>query len=235
MSSEVVYFPDPMSCADDELRVAVRDCAEASNLSAVRSAPFVKINELPDEHLLAQIRDGAKDALSHLFRRHARAVRNVAFRILRNEAEADDLVQDVFLFLFCKAALFDPARGSAATWIIHVTYHRAFDRRRYLNSRHFYSSQEMEESVPGVIDRNEEIPAYERSLEGNLGREVAAHLHEQLTPEQLEIVHLYFFEGYSLKEIAKRTGRSLVNVRSYYYRGLERLRKFVLPKEMGSK
>lgn len=62
-----------------------------------------------------------------------------------------------------------------------------------------------------------------------------AQFDSKLTPEQRQTIRLYFFEGYSLKEIAEATGRSLVNVRSHYYRGLERLRKHVLPEKLRSK
>jgi len=51
----------------------------------------------------------------------------------------------------------------------------------------------------------------------------------------METIQLFFFEGYALKVIAQRTGRSLVNVRNHYYRGLDRLRKFVLPENLRSK
>jgi DNA-directed RNA polymerase specialized sigma24 family protein len=51
----------------------------------------------------------------------------------------------------------------------------------------------------------------------------------------LSNLRLYFFEGYALKEIAELTGRSLVNVRGYYYRGLEWMRKLVLPEKTRSK
>ena len=86
------------------------------------------------------------EALSLLFRRYAHMVRAVAERILRDASEAEDLVQEVFLFVFRKGALFDPERGSARSWLAQVTYHRAFDRRRYLVSRHFYSNLELQEA-----------------------------------------------------------------------------------------
>jgi hypothetical protein len=73
-----------------------------------------------DERLLAQIKNGDKEALGRLFRRHAGTVRNVAYRILRSEGEADDLVQDVFLFIYRKASLFNSAHGRAATWILQI-------------------------------------------------------------------------------------------------------------------
>ena len=67
-------------------------------------------SEATDEMLLKELREGANEALGILFRRYAHMVRNVAYRILRSEAEADDLVQEVFLFVFRKAGLFDPPR-----------------------------------------------------------------------------------------------------------------------------
>jgi RNA polymerase sigma-70 factor, ECF subfamily len=191
--------------------------------------------EASDELLLKQVHDGEKEALALLFRRHSRSVRNVAYRILRNESEADDLVQEVFLFIFRKAALFDSTHWGARSWIIHVTYHRAFDRRLYLNSRHFYTSTELEGAAFSLADSREELPFHERSMEGILGKPLMARFTARLTPEQQETIRLYFFEGYALKEIAQLTGRSLVNVRSHYYRGLERLRKYVLPEKMRSK
>src|SRR5258708_4793637 len=116
MSSEAAYFPDALA-SSTEMReatcsssaIAAHPLGEASE-DPVAAAP--QVSEVSDERLLEQVRDGAKEALALLFRRHARAVRNVAYRILRNEAEADDLVQEVFLFLFRKAALFDSAQGN---------------------------------------------------------------------------------------------------------------------------
>jgi RNA polymerase sigma-70 factor (ECF subfamily) len=240
MSSEAAYFPDALASTVEVRRIA--SCASETPpelLSTVQLqcevfATAPRAPEVSDEHLLAQVRDGAKDALTLLFRRHARAVRNVAYRILRNEAEADDLVQEVFLFLFRKAALFDSDKGSASTWIIHVAYHRAFNRRLYLNTRHFYSSQELEDTSLHLADKRKEIPFHEQSMEGILGKPLMARFNARLTPEQQETIRLYFFEGYSFKEIAELTGRSLVNVRSHYYRGLDRMRKYVLPEKLRS-
>jgi len=179
--------------------------------------------------------NGVKKALAILFRRHARAVRNVAHRILRNEAEADDLVQEVFLFIFRRAALFDADQGAARSWIFHVAYHRAFDRRRYLTSRYFYRSHELEETTVRLVDAREELPFHEQSMEGILGKQLMERFNTRLTAEQRQTIQLFFFDGYALKEIAERTGRSLVNVRNHYYRGLDRLRKYVLPEKLRSK
>jgi RNA polymerase sigma-70 factor (ECF subfamily) len=239
MSSEAAYFPDALArtgevCDGSTSLPEVRARLEGETTEEQAGAT-TQVSEASDEQLLAQVRDGASEALAFLFRRHARAVRNVAYRILRDEAEADDLVQEVFLFIFRKAALYDRGKGRATTWIIHVAYHRAFDRRRYLNTRHFYASRELKDGGLHLADPRSESSFHEQSLEFILGKGLMAKFNSRLTPEQRETIELFFFEGYALKEIAELTGRSLVNVRSHYYRGLERLRKYVLPEKSRSK
>lgn len=245
MSSEAAYFPDSLASTPEALGLG--HCAPAilpelngqvqlpMAVSERNAGAVIRIPEISDELLLEQICEGAKEALGVLFRRHARSVRNVAYRILRNEAEADDLVQEVFLFIFRKAALFDIARGAARSWIFRVAYHRAFDRRRYLTSRHFYSIKELEDTAFRLADPREEPLFHELSMEGIFGKELTAKFNDRLTADQRETIQLFFFEGYALKEIAELTGRSLVNVRNHYYRGLERLRKFLLPEKTRSK
>jgi len=237
MGSEAAYFPDALARTGEvcEQAASPSESLPTPLSDALEEQAADRLSGVSDEQLLEQVREGGKVALAVLFRRHARVVRNVACRILRDEAEAEDLVQEVFLFIFRKAALYNSACGRAATWIIHVAYTRAFDRRRYLNSRRFYSNQELKDTGLGLADPRQEIAFHEKTLEGILGKSLMAKFHSRLTPEQRETIELFFFEGYALKEIAELTGRSLVNVRSHYYRGLERLRKYVLPKKLRSK
>jgi RNA polymerase sigma-70 factor, ECF subfamily len=229
MSSEAVYLPETvLRSSDAPERDAVASKTVTFEPAEERTSGAAKAS---DELLLEQVRDGAKEALGHLFVRHARAVRAIACRILRDEAEADDLVQEVFLFLFRKATLYDPAKGSAITWILHVAYHRAFDRRRFLKSRGFYSTQQFEEAHLDVVDSKGGSLVEAQSLESILGKKSLVRFQSRLTPQQRETIQLFFFEGYTLKEIATRTGRSIVNVRSHFYRGLERMRRYVLPEK----
>ncbi len=239
MSSEAAFFPDALGRTVEvpETTCGVPQIPTRLEVEATeeQAGAADQVSEASDEQLLAQVRDGGKEALGHLFRRHARAVHNVAYRILRDEAEADDLVQEVFLFIFRKAGLYDPGKGRATTWIFRVAYHRAFDRRRYLKSRHFYASQELKDVGLHLADKRKEIPFHEQSMEGILGMPLMARFNALLSPEQRETIQLYFFEGYALKEIAELTGRPLANVRNHYYRGLERLRKYVLPEKLRSR
>jgi RNA polymerase sigma-70 factor (ECF subfamily) len=223
MSSDAIsLFPDThVSTSTSLSAVDARLNRESDGRINPIDAPF---KSRSDEDLLSQVTDGSKEALSILFRRHARPVFNVARRILRDTSEAEDLVQEVFLFLFQKARLFDPAKGSATSWIIQMTYHRAIDRRRYLGSRQHYNSQELNEellhSTNGRVSINEVA-----------GRQLLERLREELSAEQRQTLELHFFEGFSFHEIAEKTGQTFGNVRNHYYRGIERLRSHIFPEK----
>src|ERR1700686_4342490 len=108
--------------------------------------PMVRMPNLTDEDVMEQLRQGHPDALPILFDRFYRLVLKIALRILRDSGEAEDLMQDVFFEVFKKAALFDPAKGSAKTWIVQYAYHRSLNRRQYLAHRNFYDGHQIRES-----------------------------------------------------------------------------------------
>jgi len=93
----------------------------------------------------------------------------------------------------------------------------------------------LDDTTTRLANPKDTIPFHERSIEGVLGRELTARFQSRLSAKQQETIQLYFFEGHTLREIADLTGEPLVNVRSHYYRGLERLRKFVLPSKQRPK
>lgn len=180
--------------------------------------------EISDEDLILQTRDGSREALGVLFRRYARHVRGVAYRILRDASEADDLLQDVFLLIERKAGLFDPSRGSARFWILQATYHRALARRRYLNSRHFYTRLQLDDAEKELAQpvNNVEVRFFK---DGMLGRSGWGPVLESLSNDQRETLRLFFVEGYTLGEIAEKLNQTRSNVKHHYFRGLEKLRK----------
>jgi RNA polymerase sigma-70 factor, ECF subfamily len=180
---------------------------------------------LSDEALIAEVCLGGREALAILFRRYARVVRGVARRVLKDKAEADDLVQDVFLLIhrLCKA--FDSSKGSAQFWIVQMTYRRAISRRRYLNSRHFYTQVELDE-------RSFELGETRCGHSGDPVDSILAELDLQkgfgtLSEDQQKTLRLHFIEGYTLDEIANMLGQTKGNVRHHSFRGLERLRKLI--------
>ena len=187
----------------------------------------VNRDEVPDEVLLTQISTGDQEALAMLFRRYARLVWSVAERIVRNKAEADDLLQDVFLLIQRRAAVFDSSKGTARSLIVHMTYQRALSRRRYLNARHFQAPIEVEEQAVKIPAPPS--PSYAESIEAHFGRERLQEAMSEMSGDQLETLRLYFIGGFTFEEIAAKLGQSTGNVRHHYYRGLQGLRRY-LPK-----
>jgi RNA polymerase sigma-70 factor (ECF subfamily) len=181
-----------------------------------------------DEALMAQIQGGNREALGVLFQRYARLVRGLAVRILRDHSEADDLLQDLFLFVYRKSSIFDPLKCSARSWIVQMTYQRAIDRRRYLHTRQFYTRLDMNAAADLPDQRlkgREQDPQFGQLV----GNTTIQGLLGTLTEDQRNTLSLYFFEGYTFDEIALKLGQSLGNVRNHYYRGLDKLRKQMFP------
>jgi RNA polymerase sigma-70 factor, ECF subfamily len=193
------------------------------------------ISDLTDESLMEQLREGNRDALAALFRRYSRLVRAVAQRILREPFEADDLLQEVFLFLFRNTLQFDSTRGSARSWIVQITYHRAFDRRRHLASRRVYTNKPLADSEAETCGFGSEADVYLHSLQARLGTELLWRIEESLSEDQLQVIRLHFFEGYTIEEIAVKVGQSTGNIFNRYYRGLEKMRKQIFSAKLPTK
>jgi len=176
--------------------------------------------EQSDEVLLRLTSEGSKEALSALFRRHAHQIWNIGRRILRDSAEAEDLVQEVFLYLYRRSALYDSSKGSARSWLIQIAYTQAFLRRRKLKSLGMYETPREEtcNSDPSEV-------TYDRTVEAVFGRNRWKAILDDLTDDQEQVLRLHFFEGYTFAEIAEKLGQSYANVRNHHYRGLEKLRK----------
>ena len=181
------------------------------------------VHSVTDEALFALLQAGEQDALGCLFQRYARLVRSVAARILRDAAEADDLVQDLFLFIQRKCMIFDNTKSSARSWIVQMAYHRAIERRRYLTIRQFYAHAEIGSSTVHMVGTPTAESDY--SAEAVFGRNGLGKVLKSLTDDQRETLCLHFFDGYTLAEISQKSGQTLGNVRNHYYRGLDKLRK----------
>ncbi len=180
--------------------------------------------QISDEALIACICVDDKEALALLFRRYARVVRAVAYRVLRDASEADDLLQDLFLIVHRECKAFDQSKGSARFWIMQMAYRRAISRRRYLTSRHFYTRVDLDDAANDLADPRTAV-GFEDSIDGRLGDGNLQRVFEALSENQRRTLHLFFIEGNTLDEIAAALGQSRGNVKHHYFRGLERLRK----------
>jgi RNA polymerase sigma-70 factor, ECF subfamily len=201
--------------------------ASKESQSVTSSVASPTAEDVSDECLIARVSQGSREAMAILFRRYSRLVRGVALRILRDDAEADDLVQELFLFVHRKASIFDPQKSSPRSWVVQMTYQRAIDRRRYLQSRHFYTHLDLNGAADLV--GHKEGREGSRFLSRLVGNTTIQGLLDALTEDQRNTLSLHFFEGYTFGEIAVNLDQPLGNIRNHYYRGLDKLRKQVFP------
>ncbi|MEI9978384.1 MAG: sigma-70 family RNA polymerase sigma factor [Edaphobacter sp.] len=187
----------------------------ASGAVALSSTPVDS-----DEELIERIRKQDDDALLALFQRYKRLALMIGGRVLRDPGEAEDLVQDVFLRLHSGDISFDSTKGSARTWMVQMIHRRAFDRRDYLTRRRFYDGTD----ELGYTNAISEVKNPEDDVIDRLTAQQLREAFGELNDKQRETLELFFFEGYTLMEIAQRTNAEVSNVRHHYYRGLERLR-----------
>ena len=189
------------------------------------------VPEISDEKLLEGIAAGNRVSLEVLFGRYVRLVCGIGKRILRDNAEAEDLLQDVFLHIARKSYLYDESRGSARSWIIQITYFKALNLKGYLTERHYYTALDCEDT-PAEDLATPVIAEYDHSGEALFGRKRWQRIREVLTEDQWETIRLHFFEGCTFAEIGERRNLPVGNVRNHFYRGLARLRKYLFRDEL---
>jgi RNA polymerase sigma-70 factor (ECF subfamily) len=183
------------------------------------------LRSLTDEDLMAALRMGCNDALAVLFERHSPLVFRIARAILRDDGEAEETVQRVFLDVFKAVNQFNPDRGTFKTWLLQYAYHRTLDRRQHLEANRFYNRAELNELMPAEMFYGAGhllcLPPQEVLC---LVEQVLAMLESR----QRRVIELTYFEGLTAEEIAAKTGDSAYSVRHSLYRGLAKLRAVLL-------
>jgi RNA polymerase sigma-70 factor, ECF subfamily len=177
----------------------------------------VDLRQRSDEEVFQFVKSGRQDALTVLFDRYHRLVFSVAFKIVRDPGEAEEVVQTVFLDIFRAAANFDARRGMLRVWILQYAYHRALHRRRHLVANHFYRWEELEAAIEDGSSRA-------LASHGAEAMRLAEQMLSQLKPRQRAVLELTFFEGLTAEEIATRLGESVHAVRHDLHRSLAALR-----------
>jgi RNA polymerase sigma-70 factor, ECF subfamily len=190
----------------------------------LKTPSFAELKTLSDGELMALLQAGCNDALAVLFDRYHRLVLSIALKVVRDSGEAEDVMQSVFLEIFRSVAQFDPAKGTTKMWILQYAYHRAINRRQYLNARRFYDQTNLHD-VENLLP--ETAPTLARLTHNELKQLLRQGL-ATLSGPQKQAIELASSSGLSMGEIANRTGDSLSNVRHHYYRGLRKLRSFMV-------
>ncbi len=176
-----------------------------------------------DNELAQELVAGNHEVLAILIDRYQRLVFTIAFRIVRDKGEAEDLVQVVFLEIFRKVKLFDQSKGTFKVWLLRYAYTRSMNRRDQLERRRFYRTVELDEAGPLAVPRAD---LFDGSLTEHEATRFVGQALDALNPNQRKAIDLIALEGMTLKEAAHAMGYSLAATRNYYYRGIMALRAF---------
>ena len=178
-----------------------------------------ELAHLSDEALVALAARSEQSALAELYDRYGRPAYGLALRVLRDEALAEDAVQDAFMAIWKTAARFVPEKGSASTWILTLVHRRAVDVVRREQRRRADSLDGAPE-VHGGAGADEE--AWLR-----LQRERVQSALRQLPDQQREALELAYYGGFTQSELAERLGQPVGTIKSRMFNGLARLRELL--------
>jgi RNA polymerase sigma-70 factor (ECF subfamily) len=172
-----------------------------------------------DLELLGAAQTGQLDALGTLYDRYAKLVYGLAFKVLGDSEEAEDVTQDVFLTLWHQNR-YDPKRGSLSSFLITMTRSRSIDRLRSrgVKSRFLQRWQTMMKSDSTRATPLDQASIHERS------QRVKAALAQLPDPER-QVLEIAYYEGLSQSEIARRLNTPLGTVKSRSRQGLIKLRQ----------
>jgi RNA polymerase sigma-70 factor (ECF subfamily) len=175
--------------------------------------------------LLEAMARGDKTALARLYDLLAKPLYSLAFRVLNDAGESQDVVQDVFLQMWHKAATYDTSRGSVFAWAATLTRNRAIDRVRMRKRRAELLAESAPDLQPAAVgnDTDSAGSLWLREKAGAVRTALAA-----LAPDQQKAIELAFFSGLTQQEIAARLNEPLGTIKARIRRGLLKLRE-ILP------
>jgi RNA polymerase sigma-70 factor (ECF subfamily) len=174
---------------------------------------------LSDEALLSLVARSDEAALAELYDRFGGVAYGLALRILRDEALAQDAVQEAFLTAWRTADRFLAERARASTWVLTLVHRRAVDLvRREERRRGEPLESAPEPSAPQTVEEEAELGFRRRVVQEALRR---------LPPDQRQALELGYYGGLTQSELAERLDQPLGTIKSRMFTGLLRLRELL--------
>ncbi len=175
---------------------------------------------LADEDLMSLMEGGDAEAFASLYDRHSRAAYSLSYRMMGEKQAAEDLTQDAFLKVWRSAGGYRSERGSVRTWILSIVHNRGIDQLRSMASRR-RTQDRVEQSAP----RSQPSEAFAEAW-SNRQREQIREALNTLPEEQLKILELAYFSGYTHVEISNLLGLPLGTVKGRMRLGLKKIREY---------
>lgn len=176
------------------------------------------VADSPELAWLLRVADGDRKAFEQLYQATAARLLGVCLRVLPDRAEAEDVLQDVYVAVWRRAPQFSPEKSSAMTWLAAIARHRAIDRLRAtpaLVTRQAIDLADLEDDPESAPGARAEADSERSQLERCLG---------QLDARRRSLIRTAFFEGITYEDLAQRTGSPLGSIKSWIRRGLLQLR-----------
>jgi RNA polymerase sigma-70 factor (ECF subfamily) len=166
------------------------------------------------------------EAFATLYDRHSRTAYSLAYRMMGERQAAEDLVQDAFLKLWRSAARYRPERGSVRSWLLSIVHNRGIDQLRSSASR-----RRTQEKVEASAPRVQPSEAFKESWR-NAQREQIREALKGLPEEQLKVLELAYFSGYTHVEIAGLLDLPLGTVKGRMRLGLKKIKHYFDSQDM---
>jgi len=178
------------------------------------------LQSLTDAELLEAMAEGDASALSELYDRFSSNLLALAGRVLHNPADAEEVLQEVFLHAWNRADRYEPSRSSVSTWLVLIARSRAIDRLR--------NRKVVERTAAAVLREKPDEHTSPRGVGNVLDEERRMRVRQELArlpPEQRQVIELAFFRGMTQSEIAENTGIPLGTVKTRTLLAMKKLRR----------
>lgn len=200
--------------------------------SFMTSTPLTRDESLEIE-LLENTGRGDRVSFRELYQRYSGVLFSTAYQVLNDQAEAEDVLQDIFVQIWDKAKLYDRTRGKPLTWALTLTRNKSIDRLRSIQRRHRLKDEVEKETAAGgqrngtaqqnPTDSVDQVYALEKN-------KIIRNAVLQLSKEQRQAIEMAFFSGLTQNEIALELDEPLGTVKARIRRGMIKLKDLIEPR-----
>ncbi|MEW6206720.1 MAG: sigma-70 family RNA polymerase sigma factor [Acidobacteriota bacterium] len=174
--------------------------------------------------LIGRVAEGDQQALAALYDTTKRLIFGLIVRILRDASASEEILLDVYTQVWRQAALYDPERGAALSWLLVIARSRALNRLRSESA-----AVERREDIETAAEFQSRESNPEDALVFSERRRLVRSALDALSPEQREVIELAYYAGLSHSEIAARLNQPLGTVKTRTRLGMVKLRRMLEP------